>query len=918
MKNTRISTILKGGALALAALISFSCSSPLLHRDADAESSGDGRTKLVLVVNGATIASSGSGTAYLTSRTIMADASTSVTKFAVRLQKDSSDKTVSIDGTTTTVADLEPGTWTVTVSGLDANSRTVASGSSTVTVMANLTTKTNVVVSPNYGSGSGAVDLSFSYPESVGIDKVTATFNGADVTPTTTGTSVKIAIAGQAAGYYPLAIQFIKGGTTLAWYNDSVWVAANLTTSAVKSLDASRFGSAPSIPVLTLTPQNGCKMLLSWDACTTADSCNLERSGSEAGAYTAIASNVSGTSYTDSTAVEGSTYYYRLTATNRFGSSASKVVSGTAVKSLVEAKISAGIAALKSKDFDTAYTQFKAAYEIDASSTDAAMWYSLMSIAAVSTDTNTVSLLKDRVGVVGYPSTMNELFSTTWFNSNWYNTKSGFVKVADSNCSSGYYCVRGNFTANSTSTRSYNYYDSNNVWHNGQGDFSPSDSGTAYVSSWFDSSTGTSVNDLNLTTYSVGFGCFYRQGSIVDTASPVMLPRLELPTWAETSYLSYLNASGYMSGQTKDQMAANSFTGVLMLNLITRNPDGLNDFVDTVLAGPFGDRLTTALALIDALPDDATLSVPDALITAYGASAPSTSIVVNKAELKAVAASVRCLKSFVQLLSSYNLNYPIKNLEMTSLWEYSSNTSGLPAWLISFTEKTDNPIKYGFMGERSSSARSAAKETMLAALADVQSAVTILGKNMNADYLGSLMGSKDWATADNIKMLQTYLDTASSFDSSLTTSLTTGTSLYLDPSASPLTTNGVNQFLPANAGEGTWTITPSVLYSTDYLNPRHYLGLTGTSDAPTGLAIYGTTTAEPSKYTLLTDTSANRATVWSPYCKLNYAWLMQLATPPANGRPTVDGDGYAYVSIGTVILNVNDEASWKLLNWLQN
>jgi hypothetical protein len=78
----------------------------------------------------------------------------------------------------------------------------------------------------------------------------------------------------------------------------------------------------PPIPTgLTATPGNN-QVALNWNASSGATSYNMKRSTSSGGPHGTIASGVSATSYTDTTAVNGTTYYYVVSAVNSAGESA--------------------------------------------------------------------------------------------------------------------------------------------------------------------------------------------------------------------------------------------------------------------------------------------------------------------------------------------------------------------------------------------------------------------------------------------------------------------------------------------------------------------------------------------------------------------------------------------------------------------
>ena len=79
--------------------------------------------------------------------------------------------------------------------------------------------------------------------------------------------------------------------------------------------------SIPPVPVgLAATPGNN-QVLLTWNASSGATSYNVKRSTTSGGPYSTIASGVSTTSHTDSTAVNGTTYHYVVSAVNSAGES---------------------------------------------------------------------------------------------------------------------------------------------------------------------------------------------------------------------------------------------------------------------------------------------------------------------------------------------------------------------------------------------------------------------------------------------------------------------------------------------------------------------------------------------------------------------------------------------------------------------
>ena len=81
----------------------------------------------------------------------------------------------------------------------------------------------------------------------------------------------------------------------------------------------------PEVPVQPATPtvtETGGALVITWPAVTGADSYDVQRQEATGGAsFSTIASDQTGTSYTDNTAVAGVTYNYRVIAKNSVGSS---------------------------------------------------------------------------------------------------------------------------------------------------------------------------------------------------------------------------------------------------------------------------------------------------------------------------------------------------------------------------------------------------------------------------------------------------------------------------------------------------------------------------------------------------------------------------------------------------------------------
>jgi alpha-galactosidase len=73
-------------------------------------------------------------------------------------------------------------------------------------------------------------------------------------------------------------------------------------------------GTSVPVPWISSIVSGGNRVALSWEAISSASSYSVKRATSETGTYTTIASGLSGTSYTDLTAQNGTTYYYAVSA----------------------------------------------------------------------------------------------------------------------------------------------------------------------------------------------------------------------------------------------------------------------------------------------------------------------------------------------------------------------------------------------------------------------------------------------------------------------------------------------------------------------------------------------------------------------------------------------------------------------------
>ncbi|MDP4209374.1 MAG: LamG-like jellyroll fold domain-containing protein [Bacteroidota bacterium] len=96
---------------------------------------------------------------------------------------------------------------------------------------------------------------------------------------------------------------------------------ANSVQDSAKTL----IPNIPPVPTGIISAAGDAKISLSWGAALEAVSYNIKRSSASGGPYTTVASNVTATSYTDNTVVNGTTYYYVISSVNIAGESANSV-----------------------------------------------------------------------------------------------------------------------------------------------------------------------------------------------------------------------------------------------------------------------------------------------------------------------------------------------------------------------------------------------------------------------------------------------------------------------------------------------------------------------------------------------------------------------------------------------------------------
>ena len=129
----------------------------------------------------------------------------------------------------------------------------------------------------------------------------------------------------------------LADGTT---YYYVVTPTSNVSGDGANSAELAAI-TIPAAPGNVSASSSGGQVSLGWDASVGASGYTILRATSPSGSYTAIATGVTGTSYTDTTAQPGTTYYYAIAATNGSGASANS----TQVNALTAPAAPTGLAA---------------------------------------------------------------------------------------------------------------------------------------------------------------------------------------------------------------------------------------------------------------------------------------------------------------------------------------------------------------------------------------------------------------------------------------------------------------------------------------------------------------------------------------------------------------------------------------------
>ena len=228
----------------------------------------------------------------------------------------------------TPLVELDFGVWDITIEGLDGEEVPVAVGTAVDVVIESGQTTQIAIELEGLTTGTGTIDVTVTWPLSVGVEtgSIVVELDDVEVVDvaylTVTDTSVRYEEE-KDAGEYRLLVSLPTGGAFPTVVMECVHVYGNVTTASMIELTVEDFTAPPSAPVGLSAVAGSDVIDLTWtDTSSVETGYGVERK-EEGGSYGIIESSLpeNSESYTDSTAVKGITYFYRVFAFNSFGSS---------------------------------------------------------------------------------------------------------------------------------------------------------------------------------------------------------------------------------------------------------------------------------------------------------------------------------------------------------------------------------------------------------------------------------------------------------------------------------------------------------------------------------------------------------------------------------------------------------------------
>jgi hypothetical protein len=188
-------------------------------------------------------------------------------------------------------------------------------------------------------------------------------------------------------------------------------------------------------------------------------------------------------------------------------------------------------------------------------------------------------------------------------------------------------------------------------------------------------------------------------------------PGLSLPEWFEKTevYKENLTSAGLKSGST--------WPLLFMANIITRNSDGLNGFLDNVLSSVFGATFEEAVSRASGLTYADSILVDETIIDALGYTEllEGKKIYVGKAELDLIFSLMRIFRGSLEWVTAYDWNTDLTFLQ-TEWKDLEENIANL--------KPKDLPFGNNFMKDRKNGMMDKSKADLIKALEDSIAAYT--------------------------------------------------------------------------------------------------------------------------------------------------------------------------------------------------
>ncbi len=438
-----------------------------------------------------------------------------------------------------------------------------------------------------------------------------------------------------------------------------------------------------------------------------------------------------------------------------------KTVTPEIVKPSYSDLLEAGYNALEREDYDSAVASFMAAYAAEANN-ETKMHAALARLAAISVNEQVVTLMRDRIGFVSYPRTLNALINTDeWWSDQeffWesYNHLYTYKETSLDESDFGlYYRVSGDVIESSEGY--FNIYCKSEFKQVNSDAWVRLDE-EKYLQKIVKENEWGYRNCYTLANPKLSENGNYLIDSYtaeklhidVSTADPVYLStfeyvRIDYKIKNFMYYPELTDAPDWVSN-----VSLYSPPELWMAVLLNNNLKGVNDLIDSVLNNVFGKSYDEAVELINRM-DNAPVLINNRFIRLLRLEDQlgGDTVRVTKAELKAITAALDIVKGTLQFLQAYNLDTPLNFLALDWIKGGDINFNG-----GNYDESYD-PFKNGFLTQRSGYTTETAVNTYISALdALIEAYESITADNKNypsaaKDFLKKYSGYEK--LAENIK-----------------------------------------------------------------------------------------------------------------------------------------------------------------------